>query len=122
MNNVPFIASKSLNLALPLIVYVIFTFAFVWISVNLFPPIYSIEAYEKNFHSPLNEEFSAANFFKTWDAQLYLYISSEGYRADIPAAGYFPLLPFLIRIFSYLTGGNHLLAGLILVNLFFVAG
>jgi hypothetical protein len=121
MNNETFLRSKSVRLILPLFVYVLFTFAFVLICINNFPPIFSVEGYKTNFHWPLDEQITIANFFKTWDAQFYLYLSSEGYKAGNPASGYYPLLPFLIRIFSYLTGGNHLIAGLIVVNIFFIS-
>ena len=57
------------------------------------------------------------------DARYYLGIAEHGYPARLqipwtlsPAAGrpaFFPLFPVLIRLTSYLTGGDYLIAGLI---------
>jgi hypothetical protein len=55
-----------------------------------------------------------------WDADPYLTIAREGYRADAPShVAYFPLYPFLMRTGGGLFGGDdaYLAAGLVISNL-----
>jgi hypothetical protein len=78
--------------------------------------LFSEEAYYGNLHRPAAPG-PVARYFTTWDAQPYLMISEYGYRAEEHLAAFFPLWPFCIRLFSSLTGGNHLAAGFILANL-----
>jgi len=47
------------------------------------------------------------------DANFYIRIARSGYTGDPAKAAFFPLFPLLIRLASYLTGGNYLIAGLI---------
>lgn len=47
------------------------------------------------------------------DATFYLSIAEHGYTGDPAKAAFFPLFPLLIRVTSYLTGGNYPAAGLI---------
>jgi hypothetical protein len=47
------------------------------------------------------------------DAFFYLSIAEHGYTGDPGKVAFFPLFPLLIRIASYLTGGNYAVAGLI---------
>jgi hypothetical protein len=56
--------------------------------------------------------------FVTWDAEHYLYLSEMGYGREIPSRAFYPLWPMAIRWCSTLTGGNCLLAALILSNVF----
>src|SRR3981081_4260937 len=61
--------------------------------------------------------------FLVKDADYYLGIAQHGYPARLPTpwrdtpvnarAAFFPLFPALIRLASYLTGGNYPVAGLI---------
>ena len=55
-----------------------------------------------------------------WDADPYLAIARDGYRADIPShAAYFPLFPFLMRVGGALFGSDdaYLAAGLVISNI-----
>jgi dolichyl-phosphate-mannose-protein mannosyltransferase len=47
------------------------------------------------------------------DANFYLSIAEHGYTGDPYKAAFFPVFPLLIRVASYLTGGNYAVAGLI---------
>jgi hypothetical protein len=57
-----------------------------------------------------------ASHFATWDGAHYLYLSEVGYSQGVPSCAFYPLWPLLVRWGSVLTGGNHLLAGLLLAN------
>lgn len=63
-----------------------------------------------------------ASHFATWDAAHYLFLSEKGYEADVSSCAFYPLWPTLIRSVALLTGGNHLIAGMILSNLFSLFG
>ncbi len=105
------------ELARLLVLYKAVCFLLIGLAIVLLPPMFSAENYNVNIHvSPLPH--SIARYFQTWDAQQYLLISRYGYGADPWTDVCFPLWPFCIRFFSYLTGGNYLLSGLILANLF----
>jgi hypothetical protein len=65
---------------------------------------------------------SFASHFTGWDAGYYLSLSEQGYRAGDSACAFNPLWPFLVRWFSPLAGGSHLIAGLVLANILSVAG
>ncbi|MGH2537449.1 MAG: mannosyltransferase family protein, partial [Candidatus Promineifilaceae bacterium] len=54
-----------------------------------------------------------------WDTGFYLSIANEGYRyqgVETPSVAFFPLLPLLMRAVGRLTGGDALLAGVIIAN------
>jgi hypothetical protein len=57
----------------------------------------------------------------TWDAQHYMALSQSGYSEGMRSAAFYPLWPLVIRVFAVFTGGNHLLAGMLLANLFSIA-
>ena len=61
--------------------------------------------------------WSQGNF----DGVHYLRIAQDGYAYQFTQA-FFPLYPFLVRLISYLTFGNFLVAALLLSNLAFLAG
>ncbi len=63
-----------------------------------------------------------ATHFATWDAAHYLYLSEVGYSAGVPSCAFYPLWPLLIRGLAPCVGGNHLVSGLVLANLFSLAG
>jgi len=55
-----------------------------------------------------------------WDADPYLVIARDGYRADLPShVAYFPLYPFLMRVGGGLFGtdDSYLAAGVLISNL-----
>jgi hypothetical protein len=59
-----------------------------------------------------------------WDADPYLTIARDGYRADVPShVEYFPLYPFLMRMGGALFGSDdaYLAAGLVISNLALLA-
>ncbi len=111
---------SGLDLARLLLLYKAVCFLLIGLAIVLLPPIFSFKYYIGNVHLP-EIISSKARFFQTWDAQQYLLISRYGYTADPMADVCYPLWPFCIRLFSYVTGGNHLLSGLILANLFSIA-
>jgi hypothetical protein len=51
-----------------------------------------------------------------WDGEHYLKLASQGYRRGDGSCAFYPLWPALIRLGSYLTGGNLFIAGLVLAN------
>ncbi len=63
-----------------------------------------------------------ASHFTGWDAGYYLYLSQHGYEAGDRACAFNPLWPFLIKWSSVLTEGEPLVAGMVLANLFSLAG
>jgi hypothetical protein len=63
-----------------------------------------------------------ARHFATWDAEHYLYLSEIGYSPTARSRAFYPLWPLAVSWFSLLTGGNHLVAGMVLSNLFSLAG
>jgi hypothetical protein len=60
--------------------------------------------------------------FASWDAEHYLYIAAHGYEAGAGRCAFYPLFPMMIRYFSIVTFGSQLVAGMILSNLFSLAG
>ncbi len=67
------------------------------------------------------QEDRLTRYFATWDAQHYLYLSKAGYAKEVPSRAFYPLWPLAIRGLSLSTGGNRILAGMILSNLFSLA-
>ena len=59
--------------------------------------------------------------FATWDAEHYLFLSEAGYSEGEKSCAFYPLWPLVIRWFSVLTGGSHLIGGMVLANLFSLA-
>ena len=60
-----------------------------------------------------------ASHLSTWDSAHYLFLSEEGYKSGEPSCAFYPLLPMLVKTFSWASGGiNHLLAALLLCNVF----
>ncbi len=110
------------RLVLPFIAYKLFFFGVILLSQFLLPVFFSMEAYQRNFHFPEDAQPTRSCMYKTWDGQHYLYVSEFGYREGTMSTAFYPLWPFLIRAGSYLCGESHLIAGLILANLFSVLG
>ena len=57
------------------------------------------------------------NVWFRWDTGWFLKIAAFGYGAQDCSTAFMPLYPWLIRGVSYLTGGNYLLAALLISNL-----
>ncbi len=58
------------------------------------------------------------NGWYRWDTGWYLKIAALGYAPDDGSVSFQPLYPILIRVIQPLTGGNYLLAGLVISNIF----
>jgi hypothetical protein len=59
--------------------------------------------------------------FATWDAQHYLWLSAVGYGRDVKSCAFYPLWPLTLRGLSVFTGGNRLIAGMVLANVLSLA-
>ncbi len=76
---------------------------------------YQLNGYRFTAENGMVEKHMAA-----WDGQWYLHIAEQGYRnfptAEIQAKSYafFPMYPLLIRIVSFFTLGNTILAALLI--------
>ena len=97
-------------------------FLLIYAALHVLSGIFNASNYYGNFHWPADAAPGFTNIFKTWDAQLYLYLSEQGYTAGSPADNFYPLWPGLIRLGAFLTGGDRLISGLILANLLSLAG
>jgi hypothetical protein len=73
-------------------------------------------------HWPRDGGAVFASHFATWDGAHYLYLSEEGYGPGVRSNAFYPLYPLLMRWTSALTGGSHLIAGLVLANVFSLVG
>jgi hypothetical protein len=113
---------KFSRLLLPLLLYRAYLLLFVYLAVQLLPPIFATGTYYENVHWPPGEAPSLVTAYKTWDGHHYLYLSDRGYQPDTISNAFYPLWPLLIRLGSYLFLGNHLVSALVLSNLFSVAG
>jgi hypothetical protein len=83
--------------------------------------------HENMFHSDRvvatpDEHLTFGCHFASWDAEHYLYIAAHGYEAGASRCAYYPLFPLMIRYFSMITGVSQLISGMILANVFSLAG
>ncbi|MGD8863562.1 MAG: mannosyltransferase family protein [Myxococcales bacterium] len=95
-------------------------------TLAVLPPMFNhagyIAIYRGNYgHSP-TEPPTVATMLTAWDAQHYLTIARSGYTEAGPDRAFYPLWPHLIRAFAPLTGGDVLLASLLLSNLLSLVG
>ncbi len=98
-------------------------FTLLWVKLSIFLII--IFAYNllpfaglnhfANFTYPAHEKISLKTAFKTWDAQHYLFLSEKGYKPNIDSDRFFPLLPILINLLTFITR-NSVFSGLLLSN------
>ncbi len=65
---------------------------------------------------PREDEPVFASHFATWDGAHYLSLSEVGYGPGVRSDAFYPLYPLLIRWTSAVTGGNHLVAAMVLAN------
>lgn len=103
-----------------LLSYKILYFSVICFALWLWPEL-NKAAYNNCIHWPRNSAPTEATHFATWDAAHYLFLSEAGYKRGSPSCAFYPLWPLMIRAGSYLTGGNHLIAGLLLANILSVA-
>jgi len=92
------------------------------LAVLRFVPCFNSGEYQKDIHWPREGPPTLATSFATWDAAHYLFLSEAGYTPGTPSCAFYPLWPWLIRAFARSTHLTHFAAGLILANLFSVAG
>jgi hypothetical protein len=95
-------------------------FLLISLAIVLLPPIFSVGNYNINVHGP-GMSSSPTRYFETWDTQPYLMLGRKGYQTGSAANAWYPLWPFCIRLFSHVTAGSYLAAGLILSNLLSIA-
>jgi Mannosyltransferase (PIG-V) len=76
----------------------------------------------KNLQTTHGGKLTFPSHFGTWDAEHYLILSDTGYRKGIAQCAFYPLWPLLTRWFSIFTGSNHVISGMILANVFSLAG
>lgn len=105
-------------LALTKLVYL----GFIYLAVTAWPNLDEQQYYQVIRHWPMTGDPEVASHFAAWDAAHYLYLSTEGYAAGGYSCAFYPLWPLAVRGFAVLTGGNHLIAGLVLANLLSLAG
>src|SRR5205085_2368423 len=65
---------------------------------------------------------SDATLFRTWDAQHFVYLASHPYRRGDFVCNQYPLFPFILRAVCGPLGANVTVVGLLLSNLFSLAG
>jgi hypothetical protein len=71
---------------------------------------------------PLEGEANLASYLTAWDGAHYLDLAKLGYRPGDSSCAFYPLWPHLVRWVAPLTGGNLVVAGLLLANLFSFVG
>jgi hypothetical protein len=86
-----------------------------------FFPAFDERQYQNVIHWPREGPPTLATYFATWDGAHYLFLSEEGYQSGSASCAFYPFWPFLIRAGSWLTLGNHFVAGLLLSNLLSLA-
>ncbi len=82
-----------------------------------FFPAFDERQYQNVIHWPREGPLTLATHFATWDGAHYLFLSEKGYQKGTASCAFYPLWPCLIRACSWLTFGNHFVAGLLLANL-----
>ena len=97
-------------------------FAFVFAMLLLWPAMDVAEFHNVMQRWPREGGPTFGSHLATWDAPHFLFLSEVGYVPGVTSCAFYPLWPFLIRAGSWLTWGNHLVAGLILANLFSFVG
>lgn len=99
-----------------------YLFLLVFLFQLFFPVIFNMDYYTNHFHWPPDQSPGLSAPYMTWDGQHYLFLSRYGYQQGMISSAFYPLWPWMIRMGSLLTGGNHLAAGLIFSNLLSLAG
>jgi hypothetical protein len=81
----------SLEIILPLLTYKAFIFGFIFLSLTLLPPLFNFNGYNKNFHWPSDAPPSLETMFASWDAQMHLQLSHDGYDKNLMSVNHQPL-------------------------------
>lgn len=104
-----------------LITIIVKIFTFLLIIIGFYALPFNKNNYLINPHYPQKEPVTLRTAFKTWDAQHYLYLSEQGYQPNQNSNAFYPLFPFLIRLFSPLFP-NSQYSGLFLSNILSIIG
>lgn len=88
----------------------------IFLAYHLLP--FNVLGHNANFVYPRNEIINYSKAYKTWDGQHYIFLAEQGYAPNQRNNGFYPLWPLAIKVVRPLLGGNSLLAGLLLANLF----
>ncbi|HRT56873.1 MAG TPA: hypothetical protein P5038_09625 [Candidatus Paceibacterota bacterium] len=118
--NVPFWSPTRRKLLLAVLGIKAATFLIALGAITFFPAFNQRE-YHNDIHWPREGPPTLATYFATWDGAHYLFLSEEGYQKGTASCAFYPLWPYLIRACSWLTIGNHFVAGLLLANLLSLA-
>lgn len=111
------IHSKISHIIFISVFFKIIHYLLIYLSANLL--IFNLSGYLNNFHFE-DENLTIFNAYKTWDGQIYLFISKNGYIKDSLVNAHYPLYPFLISYLSKLTGLDNLFIGLFISSSFSV--
>jgi mannosyltransferase PIG-V len=74
--------------------------------------------FDASAHSLEDGGYGLSRHFTTWDAAHYLYLSEVGYSRGVKSCAFYPLWPLMIECFTVLTGGSHIIGGMVLANIF----
>lgn len=96
-------------------------FLAIYLSQFLLPLVFNTTNMMGNFNWGQSTVISFSTYFRTWDANIYLFLSELGYQTDHIANAMYPLWPYLIRTGAFFTG-NSLVSALLLSNLLSFAG
>jgi hypothetical protein len=92
-----------------------FSLVLVFCALKFFP-CFNFTEYENDIHWPRTGSPTLATHFATWDGAHYLLLSEVGYKKNSPSCAFYPLWPWLIKSFSWITFRNHFVAGILLAN------
>ena len=111
----PFWSPARRKLLLVILGLKLATFVSALVVLTCFPTLNERE-YHSDLHWPREGSPTLATHFSTWDGAHYLFLSEVGYQTGSASCAFYPLWPYLIRATSWLTYGNHFVAGLLLAN------
>jgi hypothetical protein len=103
-----------------LLLYKVCFFFFVACAIELVPN-FRMDAFERHTSWPAEGPPTWQSPLATWDGAHYLKIAEKGYEKGDLSCAFYPLWPFLIRVFSVLFWGDLFWSGLVLANLLSVA-
>lgn len=105
-----------------LLVYKVWYVALVLILIWQCPEMNRDAFFGNMAHWPRVGEILFGSYLSTWDGAHYMSIAEQGYIPGSPSCAFWPLWPFLMRMGSYLLGGNWsgscVVSGMILSNVF----
>lgn len=75
---------------------------------------FQTQYFNTNFICHRDEAPGLSTRFTTWDAQYYLFLAEKSYAAEPTSHGFYPLFPFLIRVFNFMFLNHTWMTGLFL--------